>query len=126
MEKTLNQRLLDYIAASPTAFHAVDTTARALEAAGYVPMTDHIAPGGKYYCTVNGSTLLAFRLPKGRPTGFIVTASHSDTPSFKLKDGCERKAGAYLQMNTERYGGTLNNTWFDRPLGLAGRGRPDG
>ena len=125
MKNPLNQRLFDYIAASPTAFHAVSATAERLTAADYVPLDPScdwaLQAGGKYYLTCNDSTLIAFRLPAGRPSGFIVTASHSDTPSFKVKAGCERKAGAYVQLNTERYGGTLNATWFDRPLGIAGR-----
>ena len=29
--------------------------------------------------------------------------------------------GSYLKLNTEVYGGRLLNTWFDRPLSLAGR-----
>ena len=125
MENTLNQRLLDYIAASPTAFHAVANAAAALEQAGFtaLDMAENwvLAAGGKYYVTVNGTTLLAFRLPSGHPTGFMVTASHSDSPTFKIKPGITRHSGDYVQLNTERYGGTLHATWFDRPLGVAGR-----
>ena len=125
MENNLNQRLLDYIAASPTAFHAVATTAEALEQAGYtrLELADQwtLTAGGKHYLTVNGTTLLAFRLPERQPTGFIVTVSHSDAPTFKIKPGLTRKSGDYVQLNTERYGGAINASWFDRPLGVAGR-----
>ncbi len=126
MEKHLNDRLLTQIAASPTAFHAVDTARRTLRDAGYAALNAadawQLTAGGKYYFTANDSTLVAFRLPAGAPTGFMVSASHSDAPCFKLKPGCERgAAGHYVQLNTERYGGTINNTWFDRPLGIAGR-----
>ena len=126
MENNHNFSLLKRIAASPTAFHAVDTVRRQLEENGFSPLNSterwQLVPGGKYYLTANGSTLIAFRLSAGTPTGFMVSASHSDAPCFKLKPGCERAAaGHYLQLNTERYGGTLNNTWFDRPLGIAGR-----
>ena len=97
MENTLNQRLLDYIAASPTAFHAVDTAAKALREAGYTALDMArdwaLAAGGKYYVTVNGTTLLAFRLSAGQPTGFMVTASHSDSPTFKIKPGITRHSG---------------------------------
>ena len=125
MENTLNQRLLDYIAASPTAFHAVANTAAALDKAGFtaLDMAEDwaLTAGGKYYLTVNGTTLLAFRLPSAQPTGFMVTASHSDSPTFKIKPGFTRHSGDYVQLNTERYGGTIHATWFDRPLGVAGR-----
>lgn len=126
MEKTLNQRLLDYIAAAPTAFHAVAETAAKLAQAGFLPVNPaaewNFVPGGKYYLTANDSTLIAFRVPKSNPTGFVITATHSDAPAFKVKAGAERMAaGHYVQLNTERYGGVLVSTWFDRPLGLAGR-----
>lgn len=121
----LNRSLLDYIAASPTAFHAVDTAAKALREAGYTALDMArdwaLAAGGKYYVTVNGTTLLAFRLSAGQPTGFMVTASHSDSPTFKIKPGFTRHSGDYVQLNTERYGGAINASWFDRPLGVAGR-----
>ena len=125
MSISLNRRLLDYIAASPTAFHAVAAAANALEAAGFSALQQSdrwaLKPGGKYYFTAADSTLIALRLPQSRPTGFIITASHADSPAFKVKPGMERAAGHYLQLNTERYGGALLNSWFDRPLGVAGR-----
>ena len=120
MEKDHNSALLSQIAASPTAFHAVDTARRRLEEDGYTALDPsarwQLVPGGKYYLTANGSTLLAFRLPQGQPTGFLIAAAHSDAPCFKIKPGCEgAAAGHYVRLNTERYGGTLLNTWFDRP-----------
>ena len=126
MENPLNQRLLNYISASPSPFHAVKTTAEALQAAGFSYLDRgsewELTPGGRYYTTVNDSSLIAFRIPAGKPAGFIITASHCDTPVFKIKPGMERTAAEhYIQLNTERYGGVLVTTWFDRPLGIAGR-----
>ena len=41
---------------------------------------------------------------------------------FKLKPHCEDVAcGKYLRLNTERYGGMIMSSWFDRPLSIAGR-----
>ena len=49
-------------------------------------------------------------------------ASHSDSPTFKIKDNPEQSIkGKYVQLNTERYGGMIYSTWFDRPLSVAGR-----
>lgn len=126
MENTLNRQLLADIAASPTAFHAVATAAARLERSGYCRVDAardwSLQGGGRYYFTVNDSTLIAFRLPQGTPTGFIITASHSDSPAFKIKANPQRTAaGHYVQLNTERYGGMLLSTWLDRPLGIAGR-----
>ena len=40
-------------------------------------------PGGKYFLTRGGSALVAFRVPKESPKGFLMSASHSDRPTFK-------------------------------------------
>ena len=54
--------------------------------------------------------------------GFRIIASHSDSPSFKIKENPELETdGHYIRLNTERYGGMLCAPWFDRPLSVAGR-----
>ena len=53
---------------------------------------------------------------------FHIIASHSDSPTFKIKDNPEQQVkGKYVQLNTEKYGGMIFSTWFDRPLSVAGR-----
>ena len=63
----------------------------------------------------------AFRVPAGAPAGFLMAAAHTDSPTFKIKHNPEKKAGPYVQLSTEKYGGMLMGTWFDRPLSVAGR-----
>src|SRR5699024_2748129 len=54
--------------------------------------------------------------------GFQIAASHSDSPTFKVKERAEMTVkGHYTKLNTEGYGGMLCAPWFDRPLSLAGR-----
>ncbi len=118
--------LLTFLAASPSRFHAVATLSGTLESAGYTRLSEggawDIAPGGKYYVTRNGSSLLAFRLPHLNFTGFMISASHSDAPSFRVKENAELSGPeGYLRLNTERYGGMLCAPWMDRPLTVAGR-----
>lgn len=120
------QELLAFIRKSPTAYQAVSTVAEMLEEAGYTRLEEgdswNLIPGGKYYLTRNLSSLLAFALPEGAPDSFLIAASHSDSPTFKLKDNYLSPAfGKYVRFNTERYGGMLLSTWFDRPLSVAGR-----
>ncbi len=56
------------------------------------------------------------------PYHFQLTASHSDSPCFKVKMAGEVEGpNDYLRLNTEAYGGMMDYTWFDRPLSLAGR-----
>ncbi len=117
---------IDFVKQSPTAFHAIDALQHTLEADGYRPLNEcegwTIVPGGKYYVTRNRSALIAFRVPESGFAPFQIVASHSDSPSFKLKPACEDEAaGHYIRLNTEKYGGMLMASWFDRPLGIAGR-----
>lgn len=117
---------IDFVKQSPTAFHAIDALRHTLEADGYRPLNEcegwTVVPGGKYYVTRNRSALIAFRVPESGFAPFQIVASHSDSPSFKLKPACEDEAaGHYIRLNTEKYGGMLMASWFDRPLGIAGR-----
>ena len=50
-----------------------------------------------------------------------MAAAHTDSPTFKIKHNPEKKSGPYVQLSTEKYGGMLMGTWFDRPLSVAGR-----
>ncbi|MCQ2432229.1 MAG: M18 family aminopeptidase [Clostridia bacterium] len=118
--------LLDFIAASPTCFHACDNLAKMFADAGCRELTETdfepLEPGKGYFVRRNGSSIIAFRTPKEKLKGFMIAASHSDSPTYKIKDAAEMQgAGMYIRLNTERYGGMIPSTWFDRPLSVAGR-----
>ena len=118
--------LFDFLKNSPTAFHAVESLCGLLKAQGFTPLQEcspwEIIPGGKYYVTRNRSSVIAFMLPEGKPASFHIIASHSDSPTFKIKENAELTVrDKYVQLNTERYGGMIFSSWFDRPLSVAGR-----
>ncbi len=124
-EKTANE-LLSFIKKSPTAFHAVEQIGEKLTAEGFLRVEEcdawDLVPGGKYYVTRNQSSVIAFRLPTKPPKQALITASHTDSPMFKLKHEYVSPAfGKYLRLNTEVYGGTILSSWLDRPLSVAGR-----
>ena len=51
-----------------------------------------------------------------------MTASHSDSPAFKVKEAPEMLVEKhYVKLNTEKYGGMILSTWLDRALSVAGR-----
>ena len=78
--------------------------------------------GGKYYVSRNESSLIAFQIPKENFVGFQIMASHSDFPTFKVKENPEIYVeNQYTKLNVEKYGGMLCAPWFDRPLSVAGR-----
>ena len=116
--------LQNFLDNSHSSYHAVANLAAQLTEAGYTRLTEkeawELIPGGKYFLVRGGTAIIAFRIPEGEPTGFMMSASHSDRPTFKVKENFE-SVGAYTKMLVERYGGMLISTWLDRPLSIAGR-----
>ena len=116
--------LKNFLDASVSVYHAIDALQQVFDNAGYTRLSEseswNLVPGGKYYMTRSGTAIMAFRVPQGNPKGFMLSASHSDRPCFKVKENCELK-GNYTRMAVERYGGMLIAPWLDRPLSIAGR-----
>ena len=116
--------LCDFLDASHSVYHAQAYLVETLKNAGYTRLYEQdewpLVPGGKYFLTRGGSAIVAFRVPKESPKGFLMSASHSDRPTFKVKENFEL-AAAYTRMAVERYGGMLIAPWLDRPLSVAGR-----
>ena len=114
----------DYLDRSHSAYHAQANLVSILDGQGYTQLKEgeswKVTPGGRYYVCRGGATVIAFRVPEGRVRGFLISAAHTDRPSFKLKENGE-KVGAYTSLGVERYGGMLMAPWLDRPLSIAGR-----
>ena len=114
------QNLINFINSSPSAYHTVDTLKKALLAEGFTELSDSynasFSDGGKHFVVRGGTSIIAF---KGKGDGFMICASHSDFPSFKVKKATESQG--YLRLAVESYGGMINYSWLDRPLSVAGR-----
>jgi aspartyl aminopeptidase len=125
-EKT-TEAMASFIQKSPTAFHAVANIKMVLAENGFCELKEgkpwKLAVGGKYFVTRNNSSVIAFALGENLDHySFKVAASHSDSPTFKVKENAEIVVnGKYTKLDTEGYGGMLCATWFDRPLSVAGR-----
>lgn len=120
------QDLFDFIEESPCAFQAVASIQKRLEAAGFEELYEQcswkLQRGGKYFVKRNDSSLISFVIPKKNILGFHMIASHTDSPSFKIKANPEIVSeDSYVKINTEKYGGMILSTWLDRPLSVAGR-----
>ena len=117
--------LQEFIKRCPTQFHAALTVCEILADKGFTELRENenwsITNGGKYFSVRNGSSVIAFTVPSATPNRFMLSASHSDSPCFKIKQNGLVTLGEYQKLATERYGGTLNSTWLDRPLSIAGR-----
>lgn len=122
--KDLNQGLFDFIAGSPTCFHAVHSAAKTLDQAGFCHLSEGSAwkleAGKGYYVTRNQSSLIAFRMPETLRS-FMIAAAHTDSPCFRLKDNATVQAEGYSKLDANKYGGMIFSTWLDRPLSVAGR-----
>lgn len=118
--------LIRFLEDSPTSFHGVANIAGILGEAGFTELREgekwKLAEGGSYYVTRNQSSIISFRIPSRPYSGFQIIASHSDSPTFKIKENPEMESeGHYIRLNVEKYGGMLCAPWFDRPLSVAGR-----
>ena len=120
-----NKELMSFLDKSPTAFHAISSIKKKLIASGYSELAEsekwELTEGGKYFVTRNDSSIIAFRVPRFNFTGFMISAAHSDSPAFKVKENPEIIENGYVKLNVEGYGGMLMAPWLDRPLSVAGR-----
>ena len=125
--KTLKP-LISFLNASPTPFHAVQQMTARLVESGYQVLNEEdswaLEAGGRYVTTRNGSSIIAWQMPKDRPlseSGFRMLGAHTDSPCLRVKPNPEVHKHGYFQLGVEVYGGVLLAPWFDRDLSLAGR-----
>ncbi len=120
--------LISFIDKSPSRFHVIEAARIILNGAGFqsldIKKKWELKPGGRYYTTKNDSSMAVFILGEkpSSDAGFKIIGSHTDSPAIRIKPAPEMKVGeSYLKLNTEVYGGPILYSWFDKPLGLAGR-----
>lgn len=123
--ENVNKDLIDFIKGSPTPFHTVRNVSLRLIEDGYTELGEgeswSLSFGKGYFVKRGDSSLIAFRTPEAEFDGFQISASHTDSPAFKLKPDFEISGGEYIRLNAEKYGGPVIDSFFDRPLSLAGR-----
>ncbi|KAH8595831.1 aspartyl aminopeptidase-like protein [Bisporella sp. PMI_857] len=120
---------IDFVNDSPTPYHAVHSAIQRLAKAGFEEIKERdswsstLQPGGKYYLTRNGSSIVAFGIGKkwkaGNPIAMI--GAHTDSCCLRIKPVSKKSGSGFLQVGVETYGGGLWHTWFDRDLSIAGR-----
>ncbi len=125
--QTYARQLLDFIDASPSPWHAVDSMAWQLQQAGFKPLLEsepwQLQQGGRYYVIRDGSSLIAFVMGDKAltETGFKMVGAHTDSPGLRVKPKPVMTSGDLLRLGVEIYGGPILATFSDRDLSLAGR-----
>ncbi len=125
-QTALSSELLDFLAASPTPYHATQALAATFTAAGFTQLDEsrqwQLKQGGRYFVIRGGSSILAFVSGDAAVDhGFRVIGAHTDSPCLKVKPSPELLSKGYYQLGIEVYGGALLNPWYDRDLSLAGK-----
>ncbi|WP_394283762.1 M18 family aminopeptidase [Corynebacterium sp.] len=120
MKQTLD--LIDFIAASPSSYHAAHMVAQRLAEHGFRRQDEtaewEAGPGGHYL--IRGGAVMAWWVPEDA-TAFRIIGSHTDSPGFKLKPQPDFVNQGWQQIAAEVYGGPILRSWFDRELTIAGR-----
>lgn len=122
----MTRELIRFIEKSPSSYHVIENFASLLKEHGFEALSENdgweLFPGHDYFVTRGQSSLIAFRVPEQAFENFQITAAHSDSPTFRIKENPEISVQSrYVQLNVEKYGGMLCAPWFDRPLSVAGR-----
>ncbi|WP_229053681.1 M18 family aminopeptidase [Aeromicrobium sp. Leaf350] len=118
-------RMLQFIDASPSPFHACATAAAWLTEAGWVEVDERDpwpTEPGRYLVRRGGSLAAWSTVSATAPAdAFRVVGAHTDSPNLRLKQHHDRTFGNLAVLALEPYGGPLLTTWLDRDLGIAGR-----
>ncbi|AQQ15247.1 putative M18 family aminopeptidase 2 [Corynebacterium glaucum] len=114
----MTQHLAEFIADSPSAYHAAANVRDALVAAGFAEDTA-TTPGG--HVMVQGGAVMAWWVPENAQPRFRIIGSHTDSPGLVVKPGMDFEGEGFRQVAVEVYGGAVVEAWFDRELTFAGR-----
>ena len=115
----MTRAFIDFLAQSPSAFHAAATVAARLQAEGFSLDDDAHIPGG--HLVVRDGAVVAWWVPENARPRFKVVGSHTDSPGLMAKPEPDVVREGFRQVAVEVYGGPILASWFDRDLTFAGR-----
>ena len=125
--KAQAQDLLNFIDASPSPWHAVNTVEQRLISLGFISLHEtqawQLKPGNSYYVIRGGASIIAFKVGSLNLTdsGFRMIGAHTDSPSLRLKPNAAYGSDGLVRIGVEVYGGPILATFTDRDLSVAGR-----
>ena len=125
--RALAQDLLNFIDASPSPWHVVETAKQQLLAQGFSSLSEadpwQLKAGAKYFVTRNDASIIAFTLGSEDlvESGFRIVGAHTDSPGLRLKPQAAFGGDGLVRIGVEVYGGPILATFTDRDLSIAGR-----
>lgn len=124
MNENVNN-IIELLNKSYSVFHNIQNIKEILDSNNFIKLEEKenfdIKAGNSYYLTRNNSSIIAFKVPYEAKNKFLISASHIDSPTFKIKPNPVIKYKNLILLNCEPYGGGIYYSWFDRPLTIAGR-----
>ena len=122
-------KMVKFLNGCHSVFHAIALMEKELQEEGFKELLENEAwkleSNCNYYVKRNNSSIIAFRSPNIDEVKSInIVASHTDSPTFKIKPVADMNDGHYNRLNVEPYGGAIYAPWLDRPLSIAGSRRP--
>lgn len=118
-----NPHLIKYIKGCTSPYHTVDTSLQLLLDAGFTELSleePWSLTSGNYVVNIYGTTLFAFHVGEDYRHSLRIASAHTDFPAIRVKPNPITDVKGYTKLNVEMYGGLIQNTWLDRPLGAAG------
>lgn len=119
------QDLLEFLDKSYTAHFAVKNLEELFKSQGFAKINMEKTPilekGGNYYIKKGETSIIGFKIGlKYDNMGFNVVATHTDSPTLKVKPVALISGNLFETLNVEVYGGPILQSFLDRPLSLAG------
>ena len=120
------EKLISFLNNSISPYHAVNSLEQELIKNGFKKVNEkdtwNLTKGGAYYLIKDQTSLIAFKIGNNEDNKrFNIVATHTDSPCFKIKPNGMISSENFSVLNTEVYGGLIQSSWLDRPLGIAGR-----
>jgi aspartyl aminopeptidase len=117
------QRLQDFIDAAPTSWQAAEEIEKRLKAASFQPLSElhpwKLQKASRYYVRRQGA-IIAFLVPEKKSESALVFATHTDSPTLKLKPHPLMKKEGMTFLTFEVYGSPMLSSWQGKDLYLAG------
>ncbi len=115
--------LIAYLDASPSPWHAVESTLARLSGFEQLDESDAWSEIPRRGTVVRSGAVIAWSIPDSASSssGFRIAGAHTDSPGLRVKPRPDQSTVGWKQLGVEVYGGILNNTWLDRDLSVAGR-----